>query len=114
MIHGGRIIYAPVNGLLINVFSCRDACTKFTEIWKRKHETGQWLEIEAAEGMSSRSDFAAMNASGIVFSENNGKSGVESSTGTSFKLCCSDSSLFFELPIFALVFYAYPDMGMGI
>ncbi|KAG4185426.1 hypothetical protein ERO13_A09G229166v2 [Gossypium hirsutum] len=57
----------------------RDACIKFTELWKRKHETGQWLEIEAAEVMSSQSDFAAMNASGIVLSENNGKSGVESS-----------------------------------
>ncbi|XP_007035156.2 PREDICTED: uncharacterized protein LOC18603243 isoform X1 [Theobroma cacao] len=75
----------------------RDACVKFTELWKRKHETGQWLEIEAAEAMSSRSDFSAMNASGIVLSnminkqkelkeawleisENNGKAGVESST----------------------------------
>ncbi|KAL1084342.1 hypothetical protein V6Z11_D09G258400 [Gossypium hirsutum] len=58
----------------------RDACIKFTELWKKKHETGQWLEIEAAEAMSSQSDFAAMGASGIVFSENNGKSGVESST----------------------------------
>ncbi|KAK8984142.1 hypothetical protein V6N11_029466 [Hibiscus sabdariffa] len=58
----------------------RDACIKFTELWKRKHETGQWLEIDAAEAMSSRSDFPAMNATGIVFLENNGKSGVESST----------------------------------
>ncbi|GMI95914.1 hypothetical protein like AT5G43310 [Hibiscus trionum] len=58
----------------------RDACIKFTELWKGKHETGQWLEIEAAEAMSSRSDFPAMNATGIVFSESNGKSGVESST----------------------------------
>ncbi|XVF28580.1 hypothetical protein REPUB_Repub15cG0042300 [Reevesia pubescens] len=57
-----------------------DACVKFTELWRRKHETGQWLEIEAAEAISSRSDFSAMNASGIVFSENNGKAGVESST----------------------------------
>ncbi|XVF38482.1 hypothetical protein REPUB_Repub20aG0105900 [Reevesia pubescens] len=57
----------------------RNACVKFTELWKRKHETGQWLEIEAAEAMSSRSDFSAMNATGIVFSENNGKAGVESS-----------------------------------
>uniref|UniRef100_A0A2N9GHT8 COP1-interacting protein 7 n=1 Tax=Fagus sylvatica TaxID=28930 RepID=A0A2N9GHT8_FAGSY len=62
-----------------------DACTKFLELWKRKHETGQWLEIEAAEAMSSRSEFSAMNASGIMLanvanpkeyelaSENNGK-----------------------------------------
>ncbi|OMO95448.1 hypothetical protein COLO4_15893 [Corchorus olitorius] len=60
----------------------RDACVKFTELWKRKHETGQWVEIEAAEAMSTRSDFSPMNASGIVLSnsENNGKAGVESST----------------------------------
>ena len=38
------------------------------ELWKRKHETGQWLEIEATEAMSSQSDFSAMNTSGIVFS----------------------------------------------
>ncbi|KAE8076046.1 hypothetical protein FH972_014719 [Carpinus fangiana] len=43
-----------------------DACKKFMELWKRKHETGQWLEIEAAEAMSSRSDLYAMNASGIM------------------------------------------------
>ena len=43
----------------------RDACTKFRDLWKRKHETGQWLEIEAAEMMSNRSDFSALNASGI-------------------------------------------------
>ncbi|CAK7327272.1 unnamed protein product [Dovyalis caffra] len=45
-----------------------DACVRFMELWKRKHETGQWVEIEAAEAMSSRSDFSAMNASGIVLS----------------------------------------------
>eukprot|EP00257_Ricinus_communis_P021214 XP_015580644.1 COP1-interacting protein 7 isoform X1 [Ricinus communis] len=45
-----------------------DACVRFMDLWKRKHETGQWVEIEAAEAMSSRSDFAVMNASGIVLS----------------------------------------------
>ncbi|KAK8623805.1 hypothetical protein V6N13_065168 [Hibiscus sabdariffa] len=61
----------------------RDACVKFTELWKRKHENGQWLEIEATEPMAGRSDFSAMEKlkgalSGI--SENNGRTGVESST----------------------------------
>jgi hypothetical protein len=46
----------------------RDACVRFMELWKRKHETGQWVEIEGAEAMSSRSDFSSMNASGIVLS----------------------------------------------
>ncbi|XP_050371936.1 COP1-interacting protein 7 [Argentina anserina] len=60
-----------------------DACRRYKELWKRKHETGQWLEIEAAEAMSNRTDFSAMNGSGIVLSsmtnkpnelaENNGK-----------------------------------------
>ncbi|KAJ1398939.1 hypothetical protein SESBI_30734 [Sesbania bispinosa] len=62
-----------------------DASTKFRDLWKRKHETGQWLEIEAAEMMSHRSDFTALNGSGIILpnmtsvthteldSENNGK-----------------------------------------
>ncbi|XVF66463.1 hypothetical protein PTKIN_Ptkin10aG0037800 [Pterospermum kingtungense] len=75
----------------------RDACVKFTELWKRKHETGQWLEMESAEAMAGRYDFSAMNGSSIVFSniinkqkelkeawpeisENNGKAGVESTT----------------------------------
>lgn len=43
-----------------------DACKRFKELWKKKHETGQWVEIEAAEAISSRSDFSAMNASGIM------------------------------------------------
>nr|KYP38067.1 hypothetical protein KK1_040714 [Cajanus cajan] len=43
-----------------------DACTKFRDLWRRKHETGQWLEIEAAETISNRSDFSAFNASGII------------------------------------------------
>lgn len=45
-----------------------DACSRFIDLWKRKHETGQWLEIEAAEAMPSPSDFSSMNASGIMFS----------------------------------------------
>ncbi|KAK7278424.1 hypothetical protein RJT34_23452 [Clitoria ternatea] len=44
----------------------KDACTKFRDLWKRKHETGQWLEIDAAEMMSNRSDFSALNGSGIL------------------------------------------------
>ncbi|CAH2080474.1 unnamed protein product [Thlaspi arvense] len=73
-----------------------DACRRFVDLWKGKHETGQWLEIEAAEAMSCRSDFSAMNASGIMLSsvankqkeplsdvppENNGKAGIEATSG---------------------------------
>ena len=41
---------------------------KFMELWKGKHETGQWIEIEAAEAMSIRSDFSSVNAPGIFLS----------------------------------------------
>ena len=71
--------------------SCnRDACKRFKELWKKKHETGQWVEIEAAEEMSNRLDFSAMNASGIMLSsvanaelssESNGKSSGLTSAG---------------------------------
>jgi hypothetical protein len=66
------------------------------ELWKRKHETGQWVEIEAAEAMSSRTDFSAMNASGIDFSntinkqwpetpDSNRKAGVDPNAGMNLK-----------------------------
>ncbi|WOL15934.1 hypothetical protein Cni_G24716 [Canna indica] len=45
----------------------KEACIRFIELWKKKHETGQWLEVEAAEAMSTRSEFSALNASSIVF-----------------------------------------------
>ncbi|KAK6929758.1 hypothetical protein RJ641_003852 [Dillenia turbinata] len=68
-----------------------DACLRFLELWKRKHETGQWAEIEAAEEMSTRSEISSLNASGIMLSslgnksesqndlppESNGKSSIE-------------------------------------
>ncbi|KAL2469683.1 COP1-interacting protein-related [Abeliophyllum distichum] len=45
-----------------------EACSRFMELWKRKHENGQWLEIEAAEAISTRSDFSEVNASGAMLS----------------------------------------------
>ncbi|WOL16743.1 hypothetical protein Cni_G25531 [Canna indica] len=45
----------------------KEACLRFTDLWKKKHETGQWLEVEAVDAMSTRSEFAAINASGIIF-----------------------------------------------
>ncbi|KAF9677736.1 hypothetical protein SADUNF_Sadunf08G0138400 [Salix dunnii] len=58
-----------------------DACVRFMELWKRKHETGQWVEIEGAEAMSSRSDFFSMNASGIVLSNTINKQWPETPDG---------------------------------
>jgi hypothetical protein len=74
----------------------RDACVRFMELWKRKHETGQWVEIEAAEAMSSRTDFSAMNASCIDLSntinkqwpetpDSNRKAGVDPNAGMNLK-----------------------------
>lgn len=37
------------------------------ELWKKKHETGQWVEIEAAEVMATNPNISAMNDSGIMF-----------------------------------------------
>ncbi|XP_073123557.1 uncharacterized protein [Henckelia pumila] len=45
-----------------------EACSRFINLWKSKHETGQWLELEASEVLSTRSEFSAMNASGIFLS----------------------------------------------
>lgn len=66
---------------------------RFRELWKRKHESGQWLEIEA-EAMSNQSDFSALNASGIILSSmvnkqkefsENGKAGIDANAGMSSK-----------------------------
>ncbi|XP_071697255.1 uncharacterized protein [Rutidosis leptorrhynchoides] len=44
------------------------ACLRFMDLWKQKHESGQWVEIEAEDAISTKSDYSAMNASGIVLS----------------------------------------------
>lgn len=73
------------------------------DLWKSKHETGQWVEVEAAEAMSSQSDFSSLNPSGITLasmankqkefreswpeshselaSENNRKANIDASAG---------------------------------
>ncbi|CAH8278527.1 unnamed protein product [Arabidopsis lyrata] len=44
-----------------------DACLKFVDLWKKKHETGQWVEIEATEVIATHPNISAMNDSGIMF-----------------------------------------------
>jgi len=39
-------------------------------LWKRKHESGLWLEIEASEVTPNRADFSEINTSGILLSDN--------------------------------------------
>ncbi|GAB2210187.1 hypothetical protein Droror1_Dr00015447 [Drosera rotundifolia] len=41
----------------------KEACSRFIHLWKAKHESGQWLEIEAAEA------FSPINVSGIKLSD---------------------------------------------
>ncbi|KAL9264350.1 COP1-interacting protein 7-like protein [Drosera capensis] len=41
----------------------KEACSRFIHLWKAKHESGQWLEIEAAEV------FSPINVSGIKLSD---------------------------------------------
>jgi len=36
------------------------------DLWKAKHESGQWVDVEATEAMSCRSDLPSINASGIM------------------------------------------------
>ncbi|XP_010523166.1 PREDICTED: uncharacterized protein LOC104801554 [Tarenaya hassleriana] len=43
-----------------------DACVKFMELWKKKHETGQWVDIAATEAMYVQPDVSAVNDSEIV------------------------------------------------
>ncbi|XP_057783519.1 COP1-interacting protein 7 isoform X2 [Salvia miltiorrhiza] len=45
-----------------------EACSRFIDLWKCKHETGQWLDIDASEALSPQPNFSAVKASGIVFS----------------------------------------------
>nr|CAB3452747.1 unnamed protein product [Digitaria exilis] len=55
----------------------KKACSHFVELWKQKHETGQWIEVEP-EAMSTRSEFPPFNASGIVFMGDNMRQNMES------------------------------------
>lgn len=38
------------------------------DLWKQKHESGQWLEIEASESVPNRLFSSPVNTSGIVLS----------------------------------------------
>jgi len=118
------------------IFSCgRDACVRFMELWKKKHENGQWVEIEAAEAMANQLDIAAMNASGILLSniankqfdsnsemasENYVKSSTDGNSGNeaillkggTLIITCSSYRILGEAIFYCLwkVLLAYPDL----
>ncbi|CAN6286082.1 unnamed protein product [Urochloa humidicola] len=52
------------------------ACTQFIGLWKQKHETGQWIDVEP-EAMSARSEFPPFNPSSIMFMGDNTKQTME-------------------------------------
>ncbi|XP_047092936.1 COP1-interacting protein 7-like [Lolium rigidum] len=67
------------------------ACTQFIDLWRQKHETGQWIDVEP-EAMSARSEFPPFNASGIMFmgdketmSVSNGDANGEDATRTEYR-----------------------------
>ncbi|KAG4949553.1 hypothetical protein JHK82_042764 [Glycine max] len=94
---GFDIDYIPPLMSFVECFGAsrmKDTCTKFRDLWRRKHETGQWLEIEAAEMTCNRSDFSPFNVSGIILpsmasashteldSESNGKASSDPKEGS--------------------------------
>ncbi|CAM8915012.1 unnamed protein product [Rhodiola kirilowii] len=50
-----------------------NACTRFVDLWKTKHDIGQWLETEGADAASNNFDYATMAASEIMLSSVVGK-----------------------------------------
>ncbi|PIN00795.1 hypothetical protein CDL12_26701 [Handroanthus impetiginosus] len=97
-----------------------EACFRFVDLWKSKHESGEWLDIEAAEASSTRSDFLAMNSSSIVLSatenkheesnhelasEDNGKSSSISNTDNPAPSCQQE---YFQGQFPHIVFPAWP------
>ncbi|KAF5197157.1 Cop1-interacting protein [Thalictrum thalictroides] len=55
-----------------------EACLRFVQLWKEKHETGQWVEIDVAETISNRSDLSS-----LIVPESNVQLSNESSGKTS-------------------------------
>lgn len=50
-------------------FRLLEACLRFVDLWKVKHNNGQWLEGVGAEVVPFKSESISIRASGIIFSE---------------------------------------------
>ncbi|KAL5990529.1 hypothetical protein ACLOJK_011431 [Asimina triloba] len=83
-----------------------DACLNFVELWKRKHETGQWVEVGAADATSGKSDFSSINPSAIMLSgeapgplgtESNGKMTTDAGADTNSQYLSLDQSKVFNV-----------------
>ncbi|PIA45445.1 hypothetical protein AQUCO_01700757v1 [Aquilegia coerulea] len=62
-----------------------EACLRFVQLWKEKHETGQWLEIDAAETLSNRSDLSSMIVPESIVQLSNESSGKTSNDSSADK-----------------------------
>ncbi|KAL9240297.1 hypothetical protein vseg_014535 [Gypsophila vaccaria] len=98
-----------------------DACKKFVHLWKVKHESGQWVEVEATEATSFPADVPSTNASGIVLHNTNESSQGEAASETNGKSDHHHQS--HQHPMFAPwqmnaqangmpIFQPYPIQGM--
>lgn len=55
----------------------RKASSQFMELWKRKHETGQWVEVEALDTMSMRSELPPFNMPPILLTGDHAKPNLD-------------------------------------
>ncbi|WVY96328.1 hypothetical protein V8G54_028479 [Vigna mungo] len=87
-----------------------DGCRNFISLWKRKHESGQWLEIEATDVTTNRADTCAINASGIVISTSHTELDSESNGKTN-----SDNQLQVTKIMFKVIFQIVASpLGLSI
>lgn len=63
---------------------------RYMDLWKQKHDSGQWVEIEPEDAISTRSDYSAINASGIVLSSHNNELRSEATTPETKEKTSSD------------------------
>jgi hypothetical protein len=47
------------------------------QLWKRKHETGQWVEVEAIDTMSMRSELPPFNMPAILLTGDHARSNLD-------------------------------------
>ncbi|KAJ1694808.1 hypothetical protein LUZ63_011506 [Rhynchospora breviuscula] len=53
------------------------ASSQFMELWRRKHETGQWVEVEAIDNMSMRSELPPFNMPAILLAGDHAKPNLD-------------------------------------
>lgn len=83
----------------INVI--RDACLKFMDLWKKKHESGQWLEIEATQpNISPKNASGTMLANAANMRRNSWPGSPENNNGKTIH--CFAQSIFIPIILFSI------------